>query len=72
MGWQAEAEVMDSGCSRECMKPQINAYHRQKSVGVRDNSRVCTKKGWCIGQLMFKEKYLVCCSYLWDFGVCNG
>lgn len=30
-------------CSEDCLKAQINAYHRQKSVGVRDGSLMHTK-----------------------------
>ena len=33
----------DSGCSEKCLKAQIDAYHRQKTVGVRDGSLLHTK-----------------------------
>lgn len=32
-----------SDCSAKCLEAQLNAYHRQKSVGVRDGTRVRTK-----------------------------
>jgi hypothetical protein len=33
----------DSACSPGCLEAQINAYHRQKSVGVKDGTLVHTK-----------------------------
>ncbi|SHM38790.1 PAAR-like domain-containing protein [Rhizobacter sp. OV335] len=33
----------DSDCSPGCLEAQINAYHRQKSVGLRDGSLIHTK-----------------------------
>jgi hypothetical protein len=33
----------DPSCSEKCLSAQINAYHRQKSVGVRDGTPVRTK-----------------------------
>jgi hypothetical protein len=33
-----------SGCSEKCLEAQLNAYHRQKDVGVRDGSLVRTKR----------------------------
>lgn len=34
----------DPACSKKCLDAQINAYHRQKSVGVRDGTLVHTKR----------------------------
>jgi hypothetical protein len=33
----------DPPCSEKCLEAQINAYHRQKSVGVRDSDLLHTK-----------------------------
>lgn len=35
---------MGANCSADCLKAQLNAYHRQKSVGVRDGTRLRTKR----------------------------
>jgi len=34
----------DPPCTTECLEAQLNAYHRQQSVGVRDGTVVHTKK----------------------------
>lgn len=34
----------DPACSEKCLKAQIDRYHRQKSVGVRDGALVHTKR----------------------------
>ena len=44
-GLSAHAQTFsdcDPPCSEECLKAQIDAYHRQKSVGVRDGSLLHT------------------------------
>ena len=42
-GVDAHMQVFKPPCSEDCLKAQINAYHRQSSVGVRDNSLIHTK-----------------------------
>jgi hypothetical protein len=43
-GVDAHEQVFaDSDCSPGCMEAQINAYHRQKSVGLRDGTLIHTK-----------------------------
>ena len=43
-GVDAHEQVFgDSGCSPGCLEAQINAYHRQSTVGVRDGTLIHTK-----------------------------
>jgi hypothetical protein len=45
-GIEAHNETFDNcdpRCSEKCLEAQINAYHRQKSVAVRDESLLLTK-----------------------------